>query len=93
MRSARAQQATNNFKNILQRRLSERREAMRAVHNPGTIPEFRTVTEDMDPNTEWVIPAKEMDMTGFLMDVNRRMEDTIQEVVVYIVNSYEQEFA
>ncbi len=52
--------------------------------------EFRTATSKQNPSTAWVIPAKERDMTMVLVDLNRRLEDDIQNTVQYIVKQYEE---
>ena len=63
------------------------------IQSPIKKPEFRTASEKQDPDTTWVIPAKEMDMTGYLMDMNKRIQENIYQSVAFIVESYEKEFA
>jgi hypothetical protein len=93
-RSARAQQMAGHWRDIVARKMQERVAVVKPKETT-TIkkPEFKTASEKQDPETQWVIPAKEMDMTGFLMDINKRIQDSIYSSVMYIVDSYEKEFA
>ena len=93
-RSTRAKHMADHFRSIMSRRLDD----MRAQSGPKTYEstgevKFRTASEKQDPNTQWVIPAVKMDMTGYLMDMNSRIEDTISSSISYIIESYEKEFA
>lgn len=92
-RSARAQKIAGEWRNIISRKMNERLASVKPKEN--TIvkqPEFRTASENQDENTQWVIPAKEMDMTGYLMDLNKRIQESIYSATMYIVDSYEKEF-
>jgi hypothetical protein len=53
--------------------------------------EFRTVTEDT-PDDAWVRPARELDMTGFLMDLNSRIESTMDQTVRTVADQYIDQF-
>ena len=52
--------------------------------------EFRTATSKQNPSEMWVLPAKERDMHTVLVDINRRLEDDIQNTVQSIVRQYEE---
>lgn len=54
---------------------------------------FRTATSKQDPNVDWVIPEKDMDLTQYLDDLNRRIDETIDSSVLLIIESYEKEFS
>jgi len=91
-RSARAQTMASRFRSIINSKLT-------AQVSPGTIeakakvkPEFRTVSDKQDENTQWVLPAKEMDLTGYLMDANKGIQESIRSSVLFIIESYEREF-
>lgn len=51
--------------------------------------EYRTASSKQDPNNSWVLPEKKMDMTFILDEINRRLEDDIQNTVRSIVHQYE----
>jgi hypothetical protein len=90
-RSARAQHMASHFRSIISKRLNDIHGAR--SQRTSEKPEFRTASTKQDPAVSWVIPAKEMDMTGFLMDMNKRIEDTISDSIILIIDSYEKEFA
>ena len=92
-RSARAQTMAAHFRNIMVSGLSERLTTKPREIKTRTKPEFRTASDKQDENTQWVIPAKELDLTGYLMDMNKRIQDSIYSSVVFIIESYEKEFA
>jgi len=98
-RSARAQHMASQFKSIITDRLqqlhAQRASAAAAEgnYNTGGAVKFATASEKQDAATQWVLPAKEMDMTGYIMDTNKRIEEAIRVSVDYIVSSYEREFA
>jgi phage FluMu gp28-like protein len=52
---------------------------------------FRTVTEDT-PDEAWVRPARELDMTGFLMDLNGRIEMNMNQHITSVIDTYMNEF-
>lgn len=93
-RSERAGKMASHWKTVISRKLEER-VAANKPQRVATIgkPSFKTASEKQDANTQWVIPAKEMDMTGYLMDMNKRIQDSIYSSVMLIVENYEREFA
>lgn len=96
-RSARAQAMAKEFRNIVDQRLQmlHQRRSQRTdtgTHNTGKV-DFATASSKQDPTTQWVIPEEKMDMTGYIMDMNKRIEESIYESVSFIIQSYEQEFA
>lgn len=94
MRSARAQHMAGHFKQVISRRLNDiHSRRISKVEEKSDDIQFRTASEKQDPNTQWVIPAVKMDMTGYLMDMNRRIDDTIRDSVIYIIDSYKEEFS
>lgn len=50
---------------------------------------FRTASSKQNPKNDWVLPKKERDMTGFLVDINRNIEHSIDENIRYIIKEYE----
>ena len=52
---------------------------------------FRTITDDT-PDESWVRPARELDMTGFLMELNSRIEGSIDMMVTTIAEQYMDQF-
>lgn len=92
LRSSRANQMVQQFRGTLQKRLEESRAQMKSNPAPKDV-EIRTASEKQDPNTSWVIPAREMDMTGYIMDMNRRIQESINYSIDLIIDSYEKEFA
>ena len=92
-RSARAQTMASHFRNIISSKLKERVIPRDRQVETRVKPNFRTASDKQDENTQWVIPAKEMDMTGYLMDMNKRIQESIYSSVMFIVESYEKEFA
>lgn len=91
-RSARAQQMASHFRTMVDRRLSDQHVGRKITVPTGNV-EFKTASEKQDVNTQWVAPAIERDMTGFLMDMNKRIDDTIDSSIRFIAESYEKEFA
>lgn len=93
-RSVRAQHMAGHFRNVISRKLEERVASVQPKKVTTTKQvEFRTASSNQDPNTSWVIPAKELDLTGYLMDMNKRVQDSIYSSVMLIVESYEKEFS
>lgn len=93
-RSERAQKLANHWKDIIKNKAQQRAISVQSKRaERAANPEFRTASEKQDPQTQWVIPAKEMDMTGYIMDTNKRIQDDIYESVTLVISSYEKEFA
>jgi len=57
-----------------------------------TVDSFRTASSKQDPNTSWVIPKKDMDMTSFLRDLNHSMAGDIANTISSIIEKYEREY-
>lgn len=94
-RSARAQQMASTWRTTMATRIQERLSMIKreAVVEPSQQVEFRTASEKQDPETSWVIPARDMDMTGYLMDLNKSMQDLMSRACTQIVEASEREFA
>ena len=91
-RSARANVMASRFRDILKQNLvSKRRD--QEVRVPTKDIEFRTVSSEQDPETQWVYPAKELDLTGYIMDLNQRMADTMMDVVPRLIDAYVEEYS
>lgn len=69
----------------------DRKQQLQRQSNDGEV-EFRTASSKQNPSTIWVQPPKEKDMTMILMEINRKLEDNIQQTVVSIIKSYEEQF-
>ena len=50
--------------------------------------EYRTATSDQDPTTQWVKPARDINITNDLMDINSRMSAQITNVTQTIIHRY-----
>jgi hypothetical protein len=50
--------------------------------------QFRTATSKQDANTKWVIPAKTKDFSEDVKSINKELEDTMDEKVRDILQSY-----
>lgn len=73
---------------------AERAEAARDQYK-GVAPKaskFRTATSKQDPNSRWVIPAKDKDFADDVRNINQELEANIDEVIREIVRSYEEGF-
>jgi len=51
---------------------------------------FRTATSNQDPETQWVRPGKDKDMTGVLRDINDRIDQDIEAATMDIINQYKE---
>ena len=49
---------------------------------------IRTVSSKQDSRTQWVIPPKQHDMTGALLDINTNLRNTIDDIVRQITLKY-----
>jgi len=93
-RSERAQALASHWRDIIKSKAQQHTSSVQSKRTERAAnPEFRTASEKQDPQTQWVIPAKEMDMTGYIMDMNKQIHDGIYESVMFIISSYEKEFA
>lgn len=54
-------------------------------------PEFRTASSKQDASRQWVIPAKDLDMTGTIMTLNATIRSEIDKACDEIINKYEAE--
>lgn len=90
-RSARATSMAHDFRSILQRNLASRQRVtqVKDVESPA---KFRTASSTQDSSESWVYPAKEMDMTGYLMDLNSRITTTLDSAVTQLIDSYVEEY-
>jgi len=50
---------------------------------------FKTVSSKQDPSTSWVLPPKEQDMTGTLMNINANLRSSIEEIVRQAIMKYQ----
>lgn len=49
---------------------------------------IKTVSSKQDPSRQWVLPPKEHDMTGALMNINANLRATIEEIVRQTITKY-----
>lgn len=61
-----------------------------APNNAGAEPTIVTATSKQDEHTQWVIPAKERNMTTTLMDINRQLELDIDGVITRVIGVYRE---
>lgn len=55
---------------------------------PAVGKEFRTATSKQDQTTQWVRPARDINITNELMDINSRMAAQIRDVTQSIIHRY-----
>ena len=89
-RSDRAAMMAARFRDIIDSSLATRRQERQAQNTrmDGSEVKFRTASSTQDPENDWVIPAKEMDMTGFLMSLNTEMQEAVNYAIPRLVNIY-----
>jgi hypothetical protein len=58
----------------------------------GSKVEFRTATSKQSRNTQWVLPAKEKDFTADLQEINSTLEESHDDVIQSIIQSYKENF-
>jgi hypothetical protein len=58
-----------------------------AVENKGPV-EFRTASSKQDASSDWVLPAKDMNITNILNDINSRLQNEVDNAVTSIVSKY-----
>ncbi len=95
-RSDRANMMAARFRDIVDSSLAARRQEKqsRLTSNTGQSEiEFRTASSTQDPENSWVIPAKEMDMTGFLMSLNAEMQEALNYAVPRLINIYIENYS
>lgn len=80
----------DKFRDMVRGNMPTRQSFYNRSHSRRANPEFRTASSKQDPNTQWVTPAKELDMTGFLMNLNTKIQQDIVSSVMTIVNEYEK---
>jgi len=49
---------------------------------------FRTASSKQDASVSWVMPAKNADLTEKLRDINNNLQDSIDRVILDVVNRY-----
>lgn len=54
----------------------------------GTKTSFRTATSKQDSTTKWVLPAKKMDFTDDLNQVNSELRESVESIVASVIKSY-----
>lgn len=91
-RSARATQMAHDFRSVLHRNLVAKQAERKVSKGNSANIEFRTASSTQDPSVSWVYPAKDMDMTGFLMDLNDRIRSTLGAAITQLIDSYIEEY-
>lgn len=92
-RSERAAAVAARFRDVLARNLAAARPRRKFENKTIQNPEFRTASSNQDPDTQWVYPAKEMDLTGYLMDLNKQVEQSMTEGILFVIDAYYKEFS
>lgn len=66
---------------------------VQARQEPRSIakPEFRVASDKQDATRQWVAPAKDLDMTGAVMQVNDRIRDEVDRLCDQVIARYERE--
>jgi hypothetical protein len=60
--------------------------------NKSVATQFRTASDKQDPNTKWVRPAKQADMSDALDRVNNNIQDQIDRAISQIISNYKGSF-
>jgi len=53
---------------------------------------FRTASSKQDATNSWVLPAKPMDFTDDLNQINSQLRDNIESTITEIINSYKEAY-
>jgi hypothetical protein len=53
---------------------------------------FRTASSNQDPNSSWVIPEKEADMTSIIAEINSRIRSGTDDIINSVMNKYERSY-
>lgn len=75
--------------------VAERAEVAKRQYNkvaPSGSPAFRTATSKQSQVSSWVIPAKEKDFADTMLDINKELEQDLQDVVLGVIREYEESF-
>jgi hypothetical protein len=54
--------------------------------------DFRTASSKQDPNTQWVLPGKNKNISNALRQINSSLQDSIDRVIEEIIKKYEGGF-
>lgn len=88
-RSPNVDSMLNNYRNAL-RGKSLTKTASAPDVRPVTA--FRTASSKQDPNTQWVIPERNKDMTAFLATLNHDLENSINSSIIDVVERYIRDY-
>lgn len=55
--------------------------------------EIKTASSKQDPNESWIIPAREIDLTDYMNNINRELEVATESVIIDIVESFIREIS
>ena len=91
-RSERAKMMADEWRKSININMSSR-PAKRKIEVKSADVVFRTASESQDPNTSWIYPAKDMDMTGFLMDLNKKMQQDVYFSVINVIQAYSRSYS
>lgn len=53
--------------------------------------EFRVASDKQDPDTNWVLPEKKLDLSGIVMEVNNRIRADVDRIADGIISQYLRE--
>jgi len=53
---------------------------------------FRTASSNQDPNSSWVIPRKEENMTNLVYEINNKIRYGTDDIIENVVRKYEREY-
>lgn len=92
----RAKERRAEITSSLQEYASQRSRAMSSISEPvepnsGQV-NFRTASDKQDPNTSWVIPGKDADMTSYIYELNSRILTMSEQAVSDVASSFYQEY-
>jgi len=81
-------------KQINAQRAEEAGMHQKAIAPKGSVgkAQFRTATSKQDPASKWVIPAQNKNFTDDVMDLNKNIDQTMDEIIARIIDSYVESF-
>ena len=50
---------------------------------------FKTASSKQNPQTQWVLPPKEQNMAGIIMNINANLQNALEEIVRQAIDKYE----
>lgn len=77
----------NSISDTMRNRIRER---MAAIDKEKDV-EIKTASSKQDPNESWVVPARDIDLTDYINNINRELEIATESVIIDIVENFIRE--